>query len=153
MAKNFKNELFAFAVACGMAEADCRERGVRFSDVTKHSSQAVHHIIAEFGLFNEYIDYLTENTGIEADSFFENWKKANAEIKKEVTKTALFEMALTQGFTYAHARVESEKNPTEDAVEIANFCEAQVDMMTLFLKDLGIIDEYDTFLMKKLLEI
>lgn len=153
MAKNLKEELFAFATACGIAEAECKAEGVFFDDIKKYSLSAVHHIITNFGLFDEYIEYLTENTGIDAGSYFDIWVRENTKNeKKEVTKKTLFDEAFKNGMMYAHAKAEYGKNPTAKMGEVAFFLEAQVDMLQLFIKEVGMEKEYNKFLGEKLME-
>ena len=151
----YEKQFFNFAMASGIASAEMRFKNESedVQDRAETLQKAVHLIVADWGLFPDYMKYATDITGINAEGYFDDYLAINAEEKVELTKEVLFETACTKG-VYATALEFDEELKQRVGYDVAlKYATAQVKIFDMFFEAMGMHEEYSDFLDKKIRDL
>lgn len=148
----YEKEFFCFAMASGIAEAEARaiKKSEKKADLMQ---RVVHDLLAEWGLMEDYLDFATETTGIEAKPYFEDYLERNAEKKVELTKEVLFETALEKNMFLLSLNFEEELRKQDGYEEVKQYVKATVEALDLFINAEGIEEDYSNFICNKTIEL
>lgn len=150
----YEKDFFCFAMASGIADAEVRAikkvSAEKQADLVK---RVAHDLLAEWGLIEDYLDFATEATGIEAKPYFEDYLEKNAEKKVQLTKEVLFETALEKNMFLLSLNYEEEWRQKEGYEEVKQYVKAMVEALDLFIDAEGIEEDYSNFIRNKTMEL
>ena len=148
----YEKQFFNFAMASGIASAEMRFKNASYEvqERAETLQTAVHLILAEWGVFPDYMKHASEVSGIDAEGYFDDYLKVNAEEKVELTKEVLFETAYEKGMTATFMELVNKQEQDDKHFE---HIKAQVNIFDMFFEVLGIEDEYNEFLDSKIRDL
>ena len=149
----YEKDFFCFAMASGIAEAEARATKKSVEKKADLMQRVVHDLLADWGLMEDYTDFATKTTGIEAKPFFKDYLERNAEKKVELTKEVLFETALEKNMFLLSLNYEEELRKQDGYEDVKKYVEAMVDALNLFINAEGIEEDYCNFICDKTKEL